>query len=56
MELLVDSGLNKVIVTVKKQKMISQLMMKKSFRIIKHSGEYIKGLIDYENLIFYFDK
>lgn len=56
MELLVEDGMNKVVVTVREQKMLSQLMMKKSFEVIKSTGKYIKGLIDYEDLIFDFSE
>ena len=52
MELLVDGKRDKVIVTVKDKKMASQLMMKKSFKMIKETGRYLKGLIDYEDLVF----
>lgn len=52
MELLVDGEKDKVVVTVKDQKMASQLMMKKSFKMIKRTGRYLKGLIDYEDLVF----
>ena len=52
MELLVEGESDKVVVTVKDQKMASQLMMKKSFKMIKKTGRYLKGLIDYEDLVF----
>lgn len=52
MELLVEGESDKVVVTVKDQKMASQLMMKKSFKLIKKTGRYLKGLIDYEDLVF----
>jgi len=52
MELLVDGNKDKVVVTVKNQEMASQLMMKKSFEMIKKTGRYLKGLIDYEDLVF----
>jgi len=52
MELLVDGKKDKVVVTVKNQEMASQLMMKKSFEMIKKTGRYLKGLIDYEDLVF----
>ena len=52
MELLVDGEKDKVVVTVKNQNLASQLMMKKSFKIIKKTGRYLKGLIDYDDLIF----
>ncbi|MGM0411546.1 MAG: hypothetical protein ACQEQF_12395 [Bacillota bacterium] len=56
MEMLVDGNKEKVVVTVKNQQMASQLMMKKSFEIIKETGKYIKGLIDFEDLVFDFKK
>ncbi len=52
MELLVDGERDKVVVTVKNQQMASQLMMKKSFKMIKKTGRYLKGLIDYDDLVF----
>ncbi|MGM0438278.1 MAG: hypothetical protein ACQEQD_08390 [Bacillota bacterium] len=52
MELLVDGKKDKVVITVKDKKMASQLMMKKSFKMIKKTGRYLKGLIDYEDLVF----
>ncbi len=52
MELLVDGEKDKVVVTVKNQNLASQLMMKKSFKIIKKTGRYLKGLIDYDDLVF----
>ena len=56
MELVIDSSLSRVIVTVRDEKMLSQLMMKKSFKVIKDTGKYIKGLIDYDDLVFDFDQ
>ncbi len=54
--MLVDGNKDKVVVTVKNQQMASQLMMKKSFEIIKETGKYIKGLIDFDDLVFDFKK
>ena len=55
MDVIFDQNLKQVVVTVKDRKMASQLVMKKSFKLLKSTGEYIMGLLDYEDLIFDFE-
>lgn len=55
MDVIFDQNLKQAVVTVKDRKMASQLVVKKSFRLLKSTGEYIMGLLDYEDLIFDFE-
>ena len=54
MDVIFDQDLNQAVVTVKNEKMASQLIMKKSFKLLKSTGKYIMGLLDYEDLVFDF--
>jgi len=55
MDVIFDQNLKQAVVTVKDRKIASQLVVKKSFRLLKSTGEYIMGLLDYEDLIFDFE-
>ena len=54
MDVIFDQDLNQAIVTVKNENMATQLLMKKSFKLLKSTGKYIMGLLDYEDLVFDF--
>lgn len=54
MDVIFDQDLNQAIVTVKDENMATQLLMKKSFKLLKSTGKYIMGLLDYEDLVFDF--
>jgi len=47
-----DDSLNKFMVMVNNQNIIEQLKLKKSFELLKDTGGYITGLIDYNDLVF----